>query len=421
MENYFSQIRSRARNKSKTKPRVQKPVEQDGLGVESDLLLTPEEKHDMEEMERKGRVRRKAVANEMKLWPGGIVYYQMSNGLDGDAIGNITSAMKIWEENTCLRFREHTPISGSLDRVIFVGIQQCQSPIGRRGGPQEVMIGGCKDDEENQYKTISIAHEIAHSFGFYHEHTRPDRDDHVTIYSNNIMEGFEMDFRKIGVRSIHDIEPYDVSSVMHYGPTYMSKDSRLKTIVPRMKNLMGVMGQREELSFLDVKTANDLYKCSNGCPVRLDCKNEGYVGPNCACLCPKGLTGRDCSEVVRSNTNCGGRLTSTSGNFSSPNYPGDYTSNSDCLWVIMGPPGSTITFIIEDFMVEVLDNVCYDWLEVALQGPHIGGARFCGVNQGDENMPPRTMEYPGNTLLVRLHADYSNEFKGFRARYTIHS
>lgn len=81
MENYFSQIRSRARNKSKTKPRVQKPVEQDGLGVESDLLLTPEEKHDMEEMERKGRVRRKAVANEMKLWPGGIVYYQMSNGL----------------------------------------------------------------------------------------------------------------------------------------------------------------------------------------------------------------------------------------------------------------------------------------------------------------------------------------------------
>lgn len=65
----------------------------------------------------------------------------------------------------------------------------------------------------------SIAHEIAHSIGFYHEHSRPDRDDHVTINTNNIQPGFEGDFRKIGARSIEDIEPYDVSSVMHYGPT----------------------------------------------------------------------------------------------------------------------------------------------------------------------------------------------------------
>jgi hypothetical protein len=47
--------------------------------------------------------------------------------------------------------------------------------------------------------------------------------------------------------------------------------------------------------------------------------------------------------------------------------------------------------------------------------------RFCGETQDDENRPPRTMEYPGNTLLIRLHADESNEFTGFRARYTIHS
>ena len=65
----------------------------------------------------------------------------------------------------------------------------------------------------------SIAHEIAHSIGFYHEHSRPDRDDHVTINTDNIRPGFEMDFKKIGARSIEDIEPYDVSSVMHYGPT----------------------------------------------------------------------------------------------------------------------------------------------------------------------------------------------------------
>lgn len=150
-------------------------------------------------------------------------------------------------------------------------------------------------------------------------------------------------------------------------------------------------------------------------------QKRSYVGPNCACLCPNGLTGRDCSEVVQSNTNCGGELTGTSGVLASPNYPRDYSSYADCLWVIKGPVGSRITLIMEDFQVED-DSTCYfDWLEIFLGGPHIGGARFCGEESGSENRPPRTIEYPGNTLLIKFHADDSNEFSGFRARYTIHS
>ncbi|XP_048737759.2 blastula protease 10-like [Ostrea edulis] len=414
MNNFINHKKPRVR-KIKTK-HVHKPAEQEGLEFESDMSLSPEEKEDLQEMESRGRFRRKAVANEMKLWPNGVVYYELSSGLDQQAITNIKSAMKLWEDATCLRFREYRRQSGSSDRIIFVRSQGCQSPIGRRGGPQEIMIGEyCKES------VGSIAHEIAHSFGFYHEHSRPDRDEHVTIYKNNIKQGFEMDFQKFGVRSIEDIEPYDVSSVMHYGPTYMSKDGQSKTIVPRIKNLMNTMGQRNVLSFLDIKTANDLYKCAASCPVQLNCKNKGYVGPNCACLCPQGLTGRDCSEVVQSNTNCGGELTETSGTFTSPNYPGDYSPYAECMWVIKGPPGSRISLTIEDFRVED-DATCYfDWLEVFLGGPHIGGARFCGERQGGVNMPPRTMEYPGNTLLVRLHADDSNEYTGFRARYTIHT
>lgn len=43
---------------------------------------------------------------------------------------------------------------------------------------------------------------------------------------------------------------------------FMSRDGQSKTIVPRVKNLLNTMGQRDSLSFLDVKTANDLYKCA---------------------------------------------------------------------------------------------------------------------------------------------------------------
>ena len=65
----------------------------------------------------------------------------------------------------------------------------------------------------------TIAHEIAHAAGFYHEHSRPDRDSYITVHLENVKEGYERDFDKLGTRSVKDIEPYDYSSVMHYGPT----------------------------------------------------------------------------------------------------------------------------------------------------------------------------------------------------------
>ncbi|MEQ2182549.1 hypothetical protein GOODEAATRI_023427, partial [Goodea atripinnis] len=58
---------------------------------------------------------------------------------------------------------------------------RCCSYVGRRGGgPQAISIG------KNCDKFGIVVHEIGHVIGFWHEHTRPDRDEHVSIIRDNI-------------------------------------------------------------------------------------------------------------------------------------------------------------------------------------------------------------------------------------------
>jgi len=35
----------------------------------------------------------------------------------------------------------------------------------------------------------TILHEIMHSLGFWHEHSRPDRDNYVTVHLHNVLDG----------------------------------------------------------------------------------------------------------------------------------------------------------------------------------------------------------------------------------------
>ena len=66
---------------------------------------------------------------------------------------------------------------------MFVLYCSCYSHIGRQGGRQEVSIGrGC------EYKATTI-HEIMHAIGFYHEQSRRDRDNYITVNFHNIVKG----------------------------------------------------------------------------------------------------------------------------------------------------------------------------------------------------------------------------------------
>lgn len=62
---------------------------------------------------------------------------------------------------------------------------RCFSRIGRdpRNVEQKISIGvGCE-------RIGTVVHEIMHSLGFFHEHTRPDRDKFIHIDWSNIERG----------------------------------------------------------------------------------------------------------------------------------------------------------------------------------------------------------------------------------------
>lgn len=63
---------------------------------------------------------------------------------------------------------------------------------------------------------------------------------------------------------------------------------------------------------------------------------------------------------------CGGPLNKEGGEFSSPEYPGNYLSNISCEWTIVTSPGNTINIVIQDFSFESVGICDYDYLAVSV-------------------------------------------------------
>ncbi|MCL4134214.1 UNVERIFIED_CONTAM: hypothetical protein GTU68_004892 [Idotea baltica] len=124
------------------------------------------------------------ILDESYRWDGGVVPYEWSDSFDEGKKATVIQAMDSYADLTggCITFVERTTESSYVSYVD--ADDGCWSYVGRQGGMQEINYPQwCID----QYG--SVQHEMYHALGFFHEQSRTDRDDYVTIEWDNIEDG----------------------------------------------------------------------------------------------------------------------------------------------------------------------------------------------------------------------------------------
>ncbi|KAF4533462.1 hypothetical protein B566_EDAN001191 [Ephemera danica] len=206
-------------------PTLNFPPEEHDAFLEGDIIISPTTQK---------TAPRNMVSDKVFLWPNKTVIYEFSNEYHSEEKQWIRKAINALANRTCVRFVElgYRP----LGRVaMFLSLPYCI-----------------------QWGTIQ--HEFLHVLGFFHEHTRPDRDKYVAVQWENVRRGMESNFLAHSWSEARvDNLPYDYGSVMHYRSTAFSRNNGNPTIIPLQEGV--TIGQRERFSDLDLAKLNRLYEC----------------------------------------------------------------------------------------------------------------------------------------------------------------
>lgn len=205
---------------------------------EGDIRLgTPDEVRDMSAPGAKGIV----VTGEQYRWPGGRVPYV----LEAAVAVRARQAMQHWEERTPIRFVERT--GADADYISFEQHRGCWSSVGRQGGKQIISL-------DTNCEIGPAIHEIGHALGLWHEQSRADRDDYITIRMDRVVPKYRHNFDK-HIQDGDDVGSYDYGSIMHYPETAFSATGEATIVTKAGKSI----GQRKGLSAGDIESIRSIY------------------------------------------------------------------------------------------------------------------------------------------------------------------
>ncbi|XP_042867240.1 uncharacterized protein LOC122250043 [Penaeus japonicus] len=385
------------------------------------LIPEPQMEMVMKDMATNGTAGKKAISDVRYHWPAGPAGDPVVPYTFGDDKVNQTlclRAMEEWMTHTCVKFEETEP-SATGPHLQFIQGRGCYSYIGRiwfyKG--QHVSIGiNC-----GLYAAI---HEVGHAIGLFHEQSRPDRDEEIRVNVENIKRSFRFNFEAARLNSVNNYGvKYDLTSIMHYkAKSYHNGGLTLSTVNPLHQELIGSMKQ---LSHRDKLLVNRMYKCIDKwlklCNMKEDpCKNEGYVGVNCTCICPPGTCGEYCQHLFEDYydtflSGCSENITVAS-TIQSLEYPDSIPAGVKCTKWIVPPKCHKVELTFTRFSMyrrircQNRVSCCYwDGLEIRTKNPYTG-TWYCG----NEISPGR--KFTSSKSIILYYHTSSRFSKGWKAR-----
>ncbi|EGU82890.1 hypothetical protein HZS61_008446 [Fusarium oxysporum f. sp. conglutinans] len=208
-----------------------------------------------------------------QLWDSAEIPYILQS-LPHDLSESIRSAMREWEQSTCIRFLPKTTQSAwanfkKYDDGCFA------RGLGSPGSGERIV----NHDYPNAWERIvsfgtykacleagTPAHELGHLIGLTHEHQRPDRDQYIRILTDRIEKDSLDQFTIDTTADVH--VPFDYNSVMLYDTKAFAKTNAWTPISgsKSLKHTMETITDKEidpwdSPTANDFKAVNDAYSC----------------------------------------------------------------------------------------------------------------------------------------------------------------
>ncbi|TDE15626.1 M12 family metallopeptidase [Dyadobacter psychrotolerans] len=210
---------------------------------EGDIILTPDQ---LAGEASKAREAATGTSLSTERWTNNTVYYTIDRALSNKDL--VQQAITHVQNNTPLKFVLRTT---QANYVTFTPARGFSSSVGMIGGQQFIELGG-------GFTAGNVLHEIGHTVGLFHEHTRTDRDQFININLANVAPAAQHNFQTYQAKGLagFDFDVMDIGSVMMLDPYAYSNNGKATMTLANGK-IFGV--QRDHLSTQDIRCITVMY------------------------------------------------------------------------------------------------------------------------------------------------------------------